>query len=155
MRVHHRLHHAAMTVALSDLDGDGQPDAVVTDVSVLLVAGGALQAPAGYSARGATQAVAIGDLKRRQAGCDYRRWGDGQGPRRQRRRHTAARGQLPYRLRRASDGRTMASSCLRDSSHYFDGLKIVIGARRETGMFSRAAPLPSQYPFAVRRCGSP
>ncbi len=57
-------------IAAADLNGDGQPDAVIaggsSDIVVSLSKDGAFSAPAGYSANGASQAVAIGDLNNDQ-----------------------------------------------------------------------------------------
>jgi hypothetical protein len=53
-------------IAIADLNGDGEPDAVVTggsqEVAVLLSNGKALQAPVAYSPGVNAQAVAIGDV---------------------------------------------------------------------------------------------
>jgi hypothetical protein len=53
-------------IAIADLNGDGEPDAVVTggsqEVAVLLSNGKALQAPVAYSPGVNAQAVAIGDM---------------------------------------------------------------------------------------------
>jgi uncharacterized protein (TIGR03437 family) len=67
----HLVGGAPTGVAVADLNGDGQPDAVVTggasDVSVLLSKNEEFQAPVGYSLASPSplpQAVAIGDLNK-------------------------------------------------------------------------------------------